>query len=439
MAANTLFADIVNQNFLYPQYEAGADYLYNNDTNTFALFDRGEEMVMAKTARGTKCLWNVITGRSPSTDSVGDGDALPRGALTPDEVAEENLTYAAAGIRISAAEMEAAMTPGDGAFIATLDQKVPAAVNGLAKLANWQIFARKRGGLCQLAAGATFTAAAAGVEVNVDNQATDLIQLLVGAGVDVQGTEYAKTFRIVANPGAAADSDKGKVMLASSPTDGGKLKLTRVGSTNVVGADNDWVMGTNYKVGPNNTTAGYSEALVPLTDLISESGVVHGIDPATVPTWASYVGAVGALTENVFDTPVNRIQERSGRPRRLLAIADLDAITDYTNVFFPDKRWVNTTDFTGGGSVPTALVRDIPVTFRDDIDAASEEVLLVNPDDLGYLRGKGIAFLRGPGGVQWQQVTNSDGDVLAQFRTQLILRHALIVKRRNAHAKLTSF
>ena len=431
MALNTLLASIAQQEYLYDRFVDGSQVLYNDETMTWNHFNSGADMIQVLEGGGLKTVWSVTTGRSPAVGSAGDGDPLPKGQKTPADQASENVTYTYGGMLMSANDMFASRDPGNGAFLETVTQTVRACVDGMRKEMNWKSWATTAGGLAQLSSGQSITTA--GVATAVDNPATRLVDLLVGA----TGKQFA-----IGNPGTNGTGVmKGKVELTASPTSETSLTLKSLETSAVAGANNDWVLPYNTKQG-TATTPLKSEAFDPIPVLIGDSGTVHGINSSTVPTWKSYVSSAITLAENVFNTPVHEIRRRCGRPRRLMCVGSPEAITDYQEVFYKDKRYLTSTAI-GGLDVSAVQVGTTTVGFWDDIDCPSgsgSDVYLLDWEYMGSLQGGGLEWVREPDSMQyWRQAINSDGRPLDQYEAQLRIRHAILAIKRNAHAKLVSF
>jgi hypothetical protein len=167
--------------------------------------------------------------------------------------------------------------------------------------------------------------------------------------------------------------------------------------------------------------------------IITDSGSLYGIDPATYPDWKSYVAtpadAGGALTELDLDTVIQNVRRKGSKPSRIITTPGV--YRAYWNALQGLRQYVNKTDLNGGiggGLSFTTPYGDIPM--MTDFDAPKGVAWFPNDSELELNTNVGWEWIDEQGAT-WQKIPGYDG-FIAEMRNY----SELTTKRRNAHGKL---
>lgn len=167
--------------------------------------------------------------------------------------------------------------------------------------------------------------------------------------------------------------------------------------------------------------------------IISDSGSLYGIDPATYPDWKSYVAtpadAGGALTELDLDTVVQNVRRKGSKPSRIITTPGV--YRAYWSALQGLRQYVNKTDLNGGvggGLSFTTPYGDIPM--MTDFDCPKGVAWFPNDSEIELNTNVGWEWIDEQGAT-WQKIPGYDG-FIAEMRNY----SELTTKRRNAHGKL---
>jgi hypothetical protein len=133
--------------------------------------------------------------------------------------------------------------------------------------------------------------------------------------------------------------------------------------------------------GANNTTT----ELTGLQTIVAASGALFNVDPATTPSWASYVdsnsGTNRSLSENLLASVIHNVSIASGDEPNLAFSSD-GVHRSFANLLTSLKRFNNTVEVKGGfkGLEMTAGGGSIP--FMWERDCPENQVFLLNTDHL---------------------------------------------------------
>lgn len=167
--------------------------------------------------------------------------------------------------------------------------------------------------------------------------------------------------------------------------------------------------------------------------IISDTGSLYGIDPATYPDWKSYVAtpadAGGALTELDLDTVVQNVRRKGSKPSRIITTPGV--YRAYWSALQGLRQYVNKTDLNGGvggGLSFTTPYGDIPM--MTDFDCPKGVAWFPNDSEIELNTNVGWEWIDEQGAT-WQKIPGYDG-FIAEMRNY----SELTTKRRNAHGKL---
>ena len=167
--------------------------------------------------------------------------------------------------------------------------------------------------------------------------------------------------------------------------------------------------------------------------IISSSGSLYGIDPATYPDWKSTVNAPvagsGALTELDLDKVVQDVRRKGSKPTRIITTPGV--YRAYWSALQGLRQYVNKTDLNGG--VGSALSFTTPygeIPMMTDFDCPKGVAWFPNDAEIQLNTNVGWEWIDEQGAT-WQKIPGYDG-FIAEMRNYA----ELTTYRRNAHGKL---
>lgn len=253
------------------------------------------------------------------------------------------------------------------------------------------------------AASATFVATLSGSSATVWTQ-----YLEVGQIVDIvtPGTGTVKASGLTIN---AINTTNGNVTLSSTATWAAGDVLVRTGN------------------GPVSSTV--NREVTGLASIVTNSGALFNIDPATEPRWAATVdsnaGVNRALSEALMTANVDAARVLGGKTS--VIFTSLGVRRSYFNLLQQQRRFTGTQEFAGGfkGLAFAAGNDDIPVVV--DVDAPPNRMWGLDESSLTLYREKPWYFMNADGTV-WKWVHDFDA-----FEAVLKQYWELGTNRRNAN------
>jgi len=342
----------------------------------------------------------IHTRRNAGIGSRFESEALPTPGQQGHAAARVNLKYAYGGVQLTGQAISLSDTDAK-AFAKALDNEVEGLKNDLKKDMNRQVYGSGNGAI----------GVASGANTGATVPVYDARLFQVGAVVDTQsGTT-------VDNSGLVIDS----VDVAA-----GTVTFTTTPGTAL--ADGDIIV----RKGSGVAAAGNRE-LTGLAAIVSDSGTLYNINPATEPEWKATVddnsGTLRALSESLMINMVDSIRTKGGSTT--LILQSLGVRRAYFNLLSQLRQTVNTQQFTGGftGLAFTTDQGEIPVVA--DPDAPLNKQWFINEDALTYYRDEDWHFIDRDGSM-WKQVRDNSGDYDAYY-ARMVEYHELGTDRRNSH------
>jgi hypothetical protein len=168
-----------------------------------------------------------------------------------------------------------------------------------------------------------------------------------------------------------------------------------------------------------------------LGKIITNTGALFNVDPATEPVWAATVDANGgtprALSEGLMIKQTDLVRKAGGNTS--LILAGLGVRRAYFNLLTTQRRYTSTKEFDGGiQGLAFHNGRDIPVV--DDVDAPDGQMKFLDESALTIYRNADWSWVDTDGNI-WKWVTGKDS-----FEALLACYWELGTNRRNAHATL---
>jgi hypothetical protein len=182
-------------------------------------------------------------------------------------------------------------------------------------------------------------------------------------------------------------------------------------------------------------TGSYGREWTGLGAILSDTTILHQIDPATVPVWKAEVKATaGAISELMLIRMADRIYINGGKSSVIWTTLGVQRA--YFSLLQSQKRFVNTTKAEGGFSgvaFTSASQGDIPMIA--DIDAPAGTASFVDEKSITIYNNGGYKFMDRSGSM-WQQKRTSAGKFDA-WEATLYEYSEMGTRRRNTHGIIT--
>lgn len=330
-----------------------------------------------------------------------ENEALPVPKSQGYKSARVSLAYLYGAASLTGQTLELAETNAQ-AFASTLQQEMDGLTQVLAKDMNRQVYGTSRGVLATITADAanTFT---------VDT--TQYLEL--GMVIDVWDTTLV-TPRVQLRNITAINTSTNVVTYDGAD-----------GSASVVATD----------VVTRNASQG--KETIGLSQIVSASGILYNIDPATEPLWKSSVNSNGgvnrALSEGLMIKMVDDIRSVGGKTS--VIFSNLGVRRSYFNLLVQQRRYSNTTEFEGGfkGLKFTTDTGDIPMVA--DFDCQPNRQYFINEKELKIYRENDWKFMDRDGS-KWQRMMDSAG-VYDAYQCMMYSYRQLGTHRRNSHGLIS--
>ena len=184
-------------------------------------------------------------------------------------------------------------------------------------------------------------------------------------------------------------------------------------------------------------TGSLNREVTGLGAIISDSGLLYNVNPATEPVWRSEVdlngGIARALSESIMLQMVDRIRSNGGKTSVIMT--DDGTYRAYWNLLSQLRTFVNTQDFTGGFKGLAFVAGDQEIPLVSDYDAPRGVMNFINEDEITLYRDEDIHWLDRDGTILKQKV--DAGGRYDVWEAHMLERHELGTGRRNTHGKIT--
>lgn len=337
------------------------------------------------------------TRRNQGIGARNEMEQLPTPGQQAYAAARISLRYEYGSARLSGQTMEL-VEKNYQAFASALDLEMTGLKNDLRKDLNRQVYGN--------GSGAVVTARAAGTGNTFLGSNAQWAQL--GMQVDiVTGTTLAN-----ANPTIVASN---RQITAIDTTTG---NVTFDGATQATAAGDVMVR-----------TGSVNREWAGLASIIADTGTFQNVDPTVEPTWKAVVDANGGtnrpLSEGLLILQHDKVRANGGTVS--VMFTNLGVRRAYFNLLSQQRRYTNTTEFTGGfrGLAFTTDEGDIP--FVVDTDCPPNRVYGLNEKEITLYRESDWSFMDRDGS-KWQRVQGFDAYDATMYQYSNIGTH-----RRNTH------
>lgn len=167
-----------------------------------------------------------------------------------------------------------------------------------------------------------------------------------------------------------------------------------------------------------------------LASIVTNTGTLHNVDPATVPAWKAVVDANGgtgrALSEALMIANVDAVRINGGKTSLLLTT--LGVRRAYFNLLQAQRRFTGSANFEGGFSglaFSAGAGKDIPLV--EDVDCPAGTIFGLDESSLKVYRDQDWHFLNRDGSM-WKWVHDYDA-----YEAVLAKYWEIATNRRNAN------
>lgn len=392
-------------NILKEVYEDGGinDQLQTEIT-AFKRIERSSEGVTHEVG-GKYVRFPIRTKRNHGMGARNENEALPVARQQSYESAQVKLKYLYGALQLTGQTMELA-DKNFQAFASALDEEVTGMREGLKKDVARQCYGTPVGKLGTATAAGTTTTFVLPNEQAIYFEEGMIVDhysaanALLDAGREITlVTAGASNTTITVTPAFAVASASGEY-------------LTREGSSN--------------------------KEMTGLQSIVSDTGTLYNINPATVPVWKSTVSANAgvnrALTELLMIAQVDAIRKKGGGTPTVI-FNSLGVRRAYFALLQQERRVISPKEFTGGFTGLAFTVDDHEIPLISDVDCQPNRMYFLNEKEIKLYNAGDWSFMDRDGS-KWQRVITAAGSFDA-YQATLFQYAEIGTHRRNSHALLT--
>jgi hypothetical protein len=341
----------------------------------------------------------IRTRRNHGIGARNENEALPDPRSQKYAAARVNLAYLYGALSLTGQSMELA-DKNPQAFASVMDSEVNGLKETLVKDTNRQVYGTSDGIMAVVSADGANT-------VTVDS--TQYLE--VGMIIDI----WDPTF-------ATERADSREITAINTST-----KVVTYSGADATASANDVV-----------TRAGSQQReKIGFKQIISSTGTLYNINPATEPIWTSTVNANGgvnrALSEGLMIKMVDDIRTQGGKTT--VIFTSMGVRRAYFILLSQQRRFNDTVEFEGGfkGLKFTTDNGDIPVI--SDFDCQGNRMYFVNEDKIKLYEEGDWSFMNRDGS-NWQRVIQSTGNYDA-YQAMMYKYCQVGTHQRNSHGLLS--
>lgn len=379
---------------------------------TLSRITKTSEGVETDAIGGKYVRFAVRVKRNHGIGARNEMEALPNPKTQDYRSSQLKLAYLYGAIQLSGQSFELAAT-NPQAFASVLDQEMEGMREGLKKDTNRQIYGTTTGILAVAASGSTTTLVTA---------ANTIMYAEIGMFVDVYDATDLNSANVLNNS---------NVEITNITESAGVYTIT-FGTTVTAVAVGDFITRTGSR---SKETVGFEQIVAGITDsnaLGTGTGALYNI---THSTWTGNMDSTaGGISEGRMINMIDKIRVRGGTTT--VGFCSLGVRRAYANLLEQQRRYVNTTKFTGGfsGIAFTTDYGEIPLVA--DFDCQPGRLYWMNEKELKYYQAGDWSFMNRDGS-NWQRLIDSSGEYDA-YRARLYKYCQLGTHRRNTHGLMTS-
>jgi len=390
-------------------YEPRVRDQLQSEVITISRIEKTNEGVETDGIGGKYVRFAVRVKRNHGIGARNEMEALPNPKTQDYRSAQLNLSYNYGAIQLSGQTFELADSNAQ-AFASVLDQEVNGMREGLKKETNRQVYGTSTGILAVASSGSTTTFVTSNAQY-----------LEVGMFVDLYDATDTNSVPVLNNA---------NIEITDITEAAGVFTVT-LGSTVTAVAVGDFMTRTGSR---SKEPVGFEQIVAGLTAtnaLGTGTGALYGI---THSTWTGNMDSTaGAISEGRMLNMVDKMRTRGGAPT--VAFTSLGVRRAYANLLEQQRRYVNTTKFTGGfsGIAFTTDNGEIPIVA--DFDCQPGRMYWMNEKEIKIYQNGDWSWMNRDGNM-WQRLIDSSGEYDA-YRARMFKYWQLGTHRRNSHGMIT--
>lgn len=379
-------------------YEGGINNQLNEERVTMKRIEQTAEGTGSDAVGGKYVVFPVRTSRNHGISYRDENTQLAPAGRQGLKSATEQLKYGYGRVRLTGQLIELADSNRQ-AFASAMDVEMDGLKDDLARDEN------------RIAYGHLDASIASGILAKVTANST-------GTSITVDSTQYIEEGMVI------------DITAAGTPVSGGTgVTVTGVTSATVFTVSAS-VAGTvigNYV----SRTGDYNKEPHGLNRIVDSSGALHGLDPATTPSWASYEDSTTTTLSELAMIAVTDEMRRRGGSKPTVIFASFGARRAYFNLMTSLRRYNEPKQWTGG-LVGLAFNYGTEIPVVEDRDTPAKHMFFIDEKQLKIWRDKPWSWEDRDGNVlKW--VTDYDA-----FEALMKQYWQLGTHKRNAHAKMTN-
>jgi len=399
-------------NILKEVYEPRVRDQLQSQIVTLSRIQKTSEGVESDAIGGKYVRFAVRVKRNHGIGARNEMEALPNPKTQDYRSSQLKLAYLYGAIQLSGQTFELAESNAQ-AFASVLDQEMEGMREGLKKDTNRQTYGTTTGILAVAVSGTTTTLVTA---------ANAIMYAEIGMFVDVYDATDTNTTPVLNNA---------NVEITDITESAGVYTIT-FGTAVTAVAVGDFITRTGSR---GKETVGFQQMVAGITDtnaLGTGGGALYNI---THSVWTGNMDSTaGAISEGRMINLVDKIRTRGGTTT--VGFCSLGVRRAYANLLEQQRRYVNTTEFTGGfkGIAFTTDYGEIPIVA--DFDCQPGRLYFMNEKEIKLYQAGDWSFMNRDGS-NWQRLIDSSGEYDA-YRARLFKYCQLGTHRRNSHGLMTS-
>lgn len=356
--------------------------------------------------QGKYVVFPLRTSRNHGHGARNEMEALPVPKTNKYAAARVALAYLYIGGQLSGQTFELAST-NEQAFVSALTQELDGMKEAATKDMSRQFFGTAVGKLCTSNAGGTTTTL-----VMAESEA---LYLEVDMFVDMYNSSD------VLHTGGT------NLQITTLSTTAGVTTATFTPAVTGASASGEYFVITGSR----------ARETIGLSQIISTSGILYNVDPATVPSWTATSnnngGTLRPLSEGLMIKLNDDIRKRGGG-QPTVGFMNLGVRRQYFNLLSQQRQFTGTKDFAGGfsGLSFTTDKGEIPMVV--DLDCPWNRIFFANEKTIKIYQQGDWSFMDRDGS-RWQRVIDSTGNFDA-YQTFMYRYCQIGTHRRNSHGVL---
>lgn len=351
----------------------------------------------------------IRTKRNHGMGARNELELLPDAQMQGYESAQIKLTYQYGSIQLSGQTFELA-EKNPQSFVSTLQAELNGIKEGLAKDVNRQIYGT--------ATGKIGTANAAGTVTTFVCSNAEAIYFEIGMVLDLydntdtlKGTGSGKVVTNVQRDTPAAGSST--------------ITFTAAAAGNT--ASGDYFTRDDSRL---KEIQGFRE-------MVSNTGILYNLNPATVPLWKSEVDSSGgAISEGRMINMADQIRTNGGSTT--VMFTSLGVRRAYFNLLVQQRQIVNTQKFEGGFTGLAFTTDDGEIPLVSDLDCPWGTIFFLNEKEIKLYEAGDWSWMDRDGS-KWQRVVSIGGTAgnYDAYGATLYKYFNMATHRRNSHGIMT--